>query len=147
MIEYNTFKDILSRAEKVLGYLSEDQRKIYWENTKGFPEETVRGAVGRVITTHGFYKFPTVAEFLDAVSDHTPLTGLTPHDDSCPVCAGVGRFVAEYWIGEGTYTKEVFCSCSEGQRQRRIRAEYLEKRRMGLTRADGSAIKKGSEHA
>jgi len=141
-VEYVKFKDIVSKAEKVFGYLSEEQRKIYWENVKGFPEDTVLSAVDRVITTHGYYKFPTIAELLDAISDHSVLVEITPYRPPCPLCSGIGRTIVEYWEGDGTYYKERFCECDEGRRQYQIRAEYLERRRKGLTRADGSVIRK-----
>lgn len=142
MIDYNKFKDVLHKAEKVLGYLGEEQRKVYWENVKGFPEDTVTCAVDRLIKTHGFYKFPTVAEFLDAISDHFRVTDIQPYLPPCETCNGVGRFVAEYWEGDGTYYKEVFCDCDEGMRQRRLRAEYWERISGGLTKGSDKTIGK-----
>lgn len=145
MIEYDKFKTVLHKAEQVLGYLSDEKRKVYWENVKGFPGEAVTTAVDRIIRTHGYYKFPTVAEFLDAVSDHFHVTELFPTLPPCETCNGVGRFVAEYWEGEGTYNKEVFCDCEEGMRQRRLRAEYIERRKSGLTRRHDKSIDKGNK--
>ena len=128
MISYEIFKKLIEPAERSFGRIDEKTREIYWGAIKETGETQLRLAVGQVVATHGFYKFPTVAEILDAVGDNRGVVEVQPDGLFCEECNGVGRTVVEYWVGGGTYYKEKFCVCPEGHRQRDARRRWFERR-------------------
>ncbi|HET6453491.1 MAG TPA: hypothetical protein VFI02_03725 [Armatimonadota bacterium] len=118
MIDVVDFKGMCDRVARVTGKIDEEGRKIYYEALKDIKRETVFRAMKRVAREHGFYKFPTLAEIMDAVKDCQSETKLQA-PVYCAECNSTGIIIAEV---KG-YNTAYRCSCENGKRiSKRIRA-------------------------
>jgi hypothetical protein len=84
---------------------------------KDIKRDTVFRAMKRVAREHGYYKFPTLAEIMDAIKDCSSETKLQA-PAYCRECNSTGMIIAEV---KG-YNTAYRCSCENGKRiSKRIR--------------------------
>lgn len=118
MIDYVDFRGMCDRVARVTGRIDEEGRKIYYEALKEIKRDTVFRAMKRVAREHGYYKFPTLAEIMDAIKDCQSETKLQA-PAYCAECNSTGIIIAEV---KG-YNTAYRCACENGKRvSKRIRA-------------------------
>lgn len=110
MIDYEDFKGMCERLARVTGRVDEDTRRIYWDSLKDHDRDTVFRAMRRVGKEHGFYKFPTIAEIMDAIRDCADSRKGAPA--WCEKCNMTGFVLAE----KDGYTNAYRCDCQNGMR-------------------------------
>ena len=116
MIDYDDFKGMCDRVARVTGRIDEETRKVYYEALKDHDRNVVFLAMRRVGKDHGFYKFPTIAEIMDAIRDVSSGPRTVP--TWCEKCNLTGFIIAER-DGHSTAFR---CDCPNGARlSKRIR--------------------------
>lgn len=109
MIDYEDFKGMCDRVARVTGRIDEETRKLYWESLRDHNRETLARAMKRVGREHGYYKFPTIAEIMDAIRDSSETRGQTK--TWCEKCNMTGMIIAE----KDGYSTAYRCDCANAK--------------------------------
>lgn len=121
MVDYQDFSGMCDRVARVTGRINEDERKIYYEAVKGFRREVVARGMKLVTRMHGYYRFPTLAEVLDAIKDSEG-EGKIPVPVVCGLCNMTGLVLTQV----GKYAVVYRCSCENGRHVARNIRPYAE---------------------
>lgn len=120
------FINIIKPLVHLYGEITEDKRKIYYDNLKYYPTKALEEAIHQVIRTHETRMFPPIPAILDALHDIIAKYGRPASNPGeiqvCMRCGGSGWIegLSDY-IGKREYTCAVPCDrCDLGAKRRRI---------------------------
>jgi len=106
------FCRILEPLEIVFGELGDDQKKVYYKQLGHYSESQLRGACEKLLDTHRYMRFPTIAEIIQNIEPEK-LDEPGPDDwhlaEFCQRCRNTGLYL------EGEVARA--CSCIHGRRK------------------------------
>jgi hypothetical protein len=110
LIDREDFKGMCERLARVTGRIDQETRDVYYEAFKDFDRNSIYRAMKKAGREHSYYKFPTIAEIMDAVRDTHE--GKRPVPTWCMKCNMTGMVMVE----RNSRTSVFRCDCENGQR-------------------------------
>jgi hypothetical protein len=110
LIDREDFKGMCERVARLTGRIDQETRDAYYDSLKGYDRELLFRAMKRVGREHGYYKFPTLAEIMDAIQDSHD--GKRKDRVFCGLCNMTGIVLTESKGFDVAYR----CSCPNGDK-------------------------------